>query len=681
MASGKFDWSSVGGRPAPQIPMPQKGAKFDWSSVGGRPEEQQEPESQAPKMSQEDQLKQMQQKHPLIYKLAEKLQGSKGLSKAGDIAGHFNKIVEGTGLPSAAKGFLGTGIEMGRGLANLIPGVNVPKQEMPELNVNPYVKDIGETVGSLGMGLPAYKGYQAAKKGIEAIPHAGKIPELLRNLIAGGATGAAISPEHRGMGASIGSAAELAPAAWQGTKNFFKSMNPLAAEKDLYKAMAEHEMQKGEHEAARNLATHKFGKNNPEALMLSAEDKARELADLEKYKQHNLPEEKMLPGHQLIPEAEYGVKNMDKVLRHVLGEGEPHSQKLSEHIVNAIEGNPVMKPNPKTGIPRQVREGGLREEIGSKYDDLENSLPDIKLPSSPNMKEVEKELDKLVGKSSSLSDEEKDSLRKVLASTHPSAAGKEVNGKAFFRAYRSLRKSEGQQRSKAFGLDPKAHDEWIERANNTKHTYENMEKIINEHFPDNTIKKLHEINHEYSTKVAPLHENPMYQKMLHHGFYKGDMLGALSGTTKGNDILKNLITKNPELSRLVLGHSFASNPEKLLKPNQLLEPYVGANSEIQRLLGFQKEAQGQLETAKKNAEIYKHVEKIPTLSKEINEQQKIAKKLKHEADVTGLTKAEVTKKKIEYEKAQKKLRSLTNRLISATLLTSGIGYIAKKVRE
>lgn len=634
-----------------------------------------------PELDDQAQLDALKKEHPLMYKLAEHFQGSPTLEKLGDAAGHFNNAVEGTGLPSLAKGFYGTGINMGRGLANLIPGVNIPEQQYKELNVNPYVGQGAETIGSLGMGLPVYRGYQAAKKGLEAIPHMTKIPELIRNILAGSGVGAAISPDHRGLGAALGGAAETVPFAVSGAKNWFRNRNPSGREKELYKAMMEHEIQKSEQEALKNLATHKFGKNNPEALLLSAQDKAAQLEEAEAFKRRHFPNEQMLPGKQLISEAEHGVQATDEALRQSLGEGGTHSRDLSERIVNAIEGNPVIEPHPKTGLPREVRKGGLREEIGSKYDKLEESLPDIEIPGSPDMEAVEKELKKFTSDKANLTEEQKDSFRKALAATHPSGKSRKINGKEFFRAYRSLKRMEGNQRSKAYGLSPKEHDEWIERANQTKKTYEDMEKIIENHFPKDTIKTLHEINHEYANKVAPLHENPMYQQMLQHGRYKGNMIEALTGTTSGNKILNNMIQNDPELSRLVLGHSFAKNPEKLMEPNKAIEPFVRANPEISRLMGHQKEAAAQLETAKNRAEMYKHIENMPKLGKEIHEQRMLANRLKNEAEATGLTKAEVAKKKMEYEKAQKKLKSMLNKLITSSIAASVITYGVKKVRE
>ena len=145
------------------------------------------------------------------------------------MAGHFNNIVEGTGYPSMAKGFFGTGTEIGRGLTNLIPGVNIPKQELQEpYHIGqdtgqdfPYLNQAQEAIGSLGMAGPGMKIYQGAKKGIEALPYAEHVPGIIKNLLAGGATGSAISPEHRLLGGAVGSTAELFPPAINKIKDFF----------------------------------------------------------------------------------------------------------------------------------------------------------------------------------------------------------------------------------------------------------------------------------------------------------------------------------------------------------------------------------------------------------------------------------------------------------------------------
>ena len=629
--------------------------------------------------------------------------GKNSLETAGNLADLLvNKPIEMTGLPSIGRGFFQGGENIVRGIGNIpadiqewrghpinpvkIPGLGqvypIPETNFDKLaplkNTNPYVNEAGQDIGQMLSLAPISKIYQGLKGGVEALPYSRKIPEMVKNLLAGTATGAAVSPDNRGLGAALGSASELVPASMRGAKNYFQGRNTPGREKDLYKAMMEHEMQKADLESLKNLSTHKFGKNNPEALMLSAQDKAAQLEEAEAFKRRHFPNEQMLPGQQLVPEAEHWVKNTNEVLKQTLGEGDTHSQDLSKHIVEAFEGVPTIEAHPKTGLPREVRVGGERKAWGAKMDELEHNLPEVEIPST-DTHSVDAALKSYYGKKSDISEEEKEAFKKLIEPAY--TKNKKISGRQFFRAYRSLRTIEGKERSKAFGLSPKEHDEWIDRANETKKTYEDMEKIIAKHFPEGTMKQLYELNHEYSNKIAPLHENPMYQQMLKHGRYEGDMVEALSGTTSGNKILNNMIQNDPELSRLVLGHSFAENPAKLMKPNKAIEPFVRANPQIAELMGHQKTAASALEAAKRNEEMFKHVEKIPKLSQEIHEQRMFAKRLEQEAEVTGLTKAEVDKKIIEYEKAQKKLRALTNKLIGASILGTGVGYVAKKVRE
>src|ERR1700677_3055865 len=51
-------------------------------------------------LNENNKLDQLKQNHPYLYKIAESLQGTPGFEKAGNIAGNFNKIFEGTGFPS-----------------------------------------------------------------------------------------------------------------------------------------------------------------------------------------------------------------------------------------------------------------------------------------------------------------------------------------------------------------------------------------------------------------------------------------------------------------------------------------------------------------------------------------------------------------------------------------------------
>ncbi len=470
---------------------------------------------------------------------------------------------------------------------------------------------------------------------------------------------AASTPGSLGERAEEGAIAAAIPTAGKligsTAKGIYKGVNKFRLkpkEKALAQATAELMAKEQAEQNLKNVASHQFGQQNPERLMMTAEDKARQLEQGQAYEQaHATPEmQQMRPGEQSIGEQEGRFASVNEALKSLLGEGEAHTQKLSKQVVDAIEGQEVMRPHPKTGLPRKVREGGLREEIGQKYDALEESLPDVKIPGTVDMAAVEKEMKQLISDKSGLSEEQKETFKKALAATHPSAKSKTINGKEFFRAYRSMMRQEGEQRSKAFsGLSPKDHDEWIARANNTKKVYEDMEQIINKHFPEDTLKKLHQINHEYSTKVAPLHENPMYQQMLKHGRYSGDVIEALSGTTKGNDILTNMIRGNPELARLTLGNKYAAKPEGLLKPNELVTPFANANPKISQLMQAQRAGQQGIETAQQQQPIIEQIMKNNALKQEIATMEKTAKDLRAAMDAKGISKEELARLQKQYD--------------------------------
>lgn len=627
---------------------------------------------------------QLKNAHPLLYKLAEHLQGNPLLSKAGHVAELFNRDVEQTGLPSMAKGFFGTGINMGRGLANLIPGVNIQEQQYPQLNIGPRQERIAEFLGSMGMGAPAFKGYQAAKEGINMIPGASHIPEIIKSMTAGGAVGSALSPDNRGLGGALGAGLEGTAGVFRGGKNFVSNRNIGAKSREYVQSLLDLDAQKASEQSQKAISKHNFGKNTPEALELSAKEKEQQFLENQKRQEKYGAETKMLPGEQLVSEAEYGINNVNNVLRQTLGEGEPHSLQLSERVSNAIEGVPTMEPHPVTGYPREVRKGGLREEIGSQYDKLADTFPEkIQLPGKVDVQGIQKEYEQFLKDFPNVAEETKEEFIQIAEKSHPGIPGEEINPKAFFKAYRAMKQQEGALRSKAhtFGISLADAETLNKKADSLKHTYEEMQNIIEKHFPKDTIKELRRINHEYSTKVAPLNNNKVYLSMLEGGPLKGDILDKISGTKKGNAILRDMIMKDPELSRLALGHSYAEKPENLLKPNKTIAPYIQANPQVSNLLGLQRQALNNLETAKQNELMVKQFENLPKLRSEFNRQRIMAKKLRDEAEVTGLSKAEVLKKKEAYEQAQRKLNSTIKKALGGIGTSVAGGYTLKKLLE
>ena len=90
----------------------------------------------------------------------------------------------------------------------------------------------------------------------------------------------------------------------------------------------------------------------------------------------------------------------------------------------------------------------------------------------------------------------------------------------------------------------------------------------------------------------------MYIEMKKTGSTSKNMINYLRGTRSGNAIIDELIKRDPELQRLVVGQSHAAKPENLLKPNELTQKYVDLNPHIKRLIQHQQNAVADLATGK-----------------------------------------------------------------------------------
>lgn len=154
------------------------------------------------------------------------------LSKAADIAQHFNRAVEGTGLPNAARGFFQSGSDIIRGVGNLIPGVNIPDprfSDMPIEEVNPALQRLGDIAGRLAGYAPA----AIAQEGIQGLNALKSAPKALRRIGAGAGIGAAVSPDSRMGGAVTGGVASALPAISEAIAGI-KPLNPVKAIQNRY---------------------------------------------------------------------------------------------------------------------------------------------------------------------------------------------------------------------------------------------------------------------------------------------------------------------------------------------------------------------------------------------------------------------------------------------------------------
>ena len=283
-----------------------------------------------------------------------------------------------------------------------------------------------------------------------------------------------------------------------------------------------------------------------------------------------------------LANQERSIENANQFHRQFLGEGQEHGARAAEQFINRIEGN----VNHQTGRT----EGGLRREIGSQYNALENDLKNenVQIPKTPDLKAIQKAIDKL-GKG--VTGKEKENLFKVLSRVD---SKQKVNGADALTSYRELKHQSRKAYENAYApgdKSPETRKAWIKEGDKIRDLEHKMKKMLEEQIGGSYLERLKNIDKQYATTIAPLHENPMYQEMLKHKQTSKNMMKFLHGKTAGNETLNAIVKESPELQRLIVGQKFASNPEKISAPNEAIERYASMNPIISRIINEQKQAQ------------------------------------------------------------------------------------------
>lgn len=173
-------------------------------------------------------------KHPGINKIQQALSPS---------AGFIERETAGTGVPSAIGGFLEGASYPIRGVGGLLPGKigeyfkQDPKfTEMPVNQTNPFLQKTAQLGGELiGGGMAFNPLFKEAQSLTKLAPQA---PKLLQNIIAGGASGYAGSPDHREIGAAIGAGLPIADKILEKTMTLPKMIQTLYKQQSPEKAVS-----------------------------------------------------------------------------------------------------------------------------------------------------------------------------------------------------------------------------------------------------------------------------------------------------------------------------------------------------------------------------------------------------------------------------------------------------------
>lgn len=269
-----------------------------------------------------------------------------------------------------------------------------------------------------------------------------------------------------------------------------------------------------------------------------------------------------------------------------LGEGQEHGARTSQKFLDYIEG----EVNPENG----KRVGGLRREIGSKYENLKNDMMNerVAIERSPDFKSIEKEISSL-GKG--VTESEKENLFKVLSGEKTKNV---VSGADALTSYREIKNQirKANQRAYSPGVGPKEHVDWIEKSKKLTSLEKKMKDTLEKQLGGKYLERLKNIDREYAEKIAPLYANDMYVGMKKHGQTSKDIMKYLQGTTPGNNTLNALVANDTELQRLIVGQKFSQKPNKLAGNNEIVKNYEDMNPYISKII----EEQRQIKDLKEN---------------------------------------------------------------------------------
>lgn len=558
----------------------------------------------------------------------------------------------GTATGAFLRSALRTPLEGAENFASLI-GLPVNKNaQWPELiaesdsdKSHPFAELFGYLAGFAPMGagsigalrsIPAWKNIVSRSS-----------PSLLRRApvmaTEGALLGSAFSPEgNRGKGAAIGGALGVGGAAIPSIgRGFMKLKERISSLRNLDRLKSEGKITEEQYQTAINEeeALKELSKsqglgtdvNKMEAELPELQQQANQLGE----EVQGIPKvntENMLgypSGEELVPQAERLLKTeqqksaqAENQLANHLYKGYEHGVPIAESVVNEIEGIPVK------GSKRRM--GGVKKEIGSQYDTIEENLKDqnIVIPREETLKEIETQARKSLENSKGFfrnDAEYEKTVKQIVEQMKPSIKGNDIIPAAdVLSNYRSLRNMSQKIRTKAFSREVAGNKDlqkdMLAQAEEMEGNADSLEQIMESHDLGSELKNLKSANKRWREEIAPLYKNSTYQTFLNKGYAPSkDLIYNLRGNGPGQEIIRNIIKKNPTLVRSILGQRYANKPANIHEFDQLAQEFIeAAPEETRNLIKGYRESLANVEQAKAEHEAAKQLaEQMKTESERV----------------------------------------------------------------
>ena len=358
----------------------------------------------------------------------------------------------------------------------------------------------------------------------------------------------------------------------------FESSNPYALERKATEANQKLERLRQEQEAI------------PEHLRATEEPIAPEKTPLSLV-EPVLPGEKLEISQEPIKNAESLLKTNEQKsaeLERQFGEdflkkGYTHDVPIAEKVTQTIEGVKNAKGK---------REGGLKQEIGAIYDQVENDLKDqhVLIPQTQELEAAQNAARKLLEGSRGFfkTDEEFEAaVQKIAKGDQGAKKGPNdiVPAADVLSNYRTMRHLSQKLRKEAFSSKVASNKDLqadiLKKAEEFETNANNLEGILESNDLGTSLDTLKTANKRWREEITPLYKNKTYRQFL-NGLGPDNIMKALRGQGEGQEIIRNIIKNDPELLRNIVGQRYATNPAKLHEFDELTHEYTQHMPEVQK---------------------------------------------------------------------------------------------------
>lgn len=542
---------------------------------------------------------------------------------------------------------------MKEGLLEQIAALKGQKYQGKPISESEYPEwaETGKSFGSIIGKTPAFIGGTALGGAAGGLPGA----------IAGGAaTGFGTTPGdmfERMIGAAEGGIMPLIPKVpgalkYIGKKGYeivtapFKKLQPFEHEVEKSVKNLE-EVKRATDQAKLQAQIANQGKTNLEVAKAKAEQKLSELPTEAKFPYEKKPEIELKVAENNLADTEKLKGTMETWMSKYLKKGSAHDVNAAKKIKEAQEDN--------------------RKSISNEYKSIEDESKDVVIPLD-NKQIIDQKTNELIDfiKNNEAYTPEARALLKELNKLEKEPT--EMSAKDYLTSLRSVKQYAADARSKAYkhGMNAEERAAWEQKYNTLENKADEMDSILENSIGTDLAERLSMANKRWRTEVVPMYKNPTYQKIFHQGKIEGNIIEKLRGTDPGDVIMREIIKKDPELLKNVVGQKYAKNPSELHEENELVNEYLEKMPELKEMLSGHKLS---LENISKNKQLVEDAkvfekevatrkaleEEISTLDKHIKELQRLANRKNISLEEKIKAEKRLEQEKEKRSKARKKL--------------------------